>query len=346
MTARLEIRDVHQSFGAVVAVEALSLTVEPGEIVCLLGQSGCGKTTLLRVVAGLESPDRGSVLLGGRALVGPGLFLPPEQRGVGMVFQDYALFPHLTILENIRFGLSRLDPAKAQATALQALERVGLAHAANDYPHTLSGGQQQRVALARALAPRPGLLLMDEPFSNLDQRLRERVRGQTMELLRENGATGLVVTHDPVEAMLIADRIALMQQGRLVQMGAPEDLYERPGTLFAARYFCDLNEIPGVVRSARASTALGDFDAPGLTDGPCVVCIRPQALSFGAQGREAVTINRRFIGEAQLIACAVEGLAAPLEARLPPGGAPVAGGSVRLSVAASGVLVFPAPGRG
>jgi iron(III) transport system ATP-binding protein len=196
MTARLEIRHVHQSFGAVVAVEALSLTVEPGEIVCLLGQSGCGKTTLLRVVAGLESPDRGSVLLGGRALVGPGLFLPPEQRGVGMVFQDYALFPHLTILENIRFGLSRLDPAKAQATALQALERVGLAHAANDYPHTLSGGQQQRVALARALINRPVLILADEPTANLDDVQAKRAVDLLRARAQASGATLLIATHD------------------------------------------------------------------------------------------------------------------------------------------------------
>ncbi len=342
MTARLDIIDIHQSFGAVTAVQGFSLAVEPGEIVCLLGQSGCGKTTLLRVVAGLEVPDRGRVLLGARELVGPGHFMPPEQRGVGMMFQDYALFPHLTILENIRFGLSRLEPAKAQAVALRALERVGLSHAANDYPHTLSGGQQQRVALARALAPRPGLLLMDEPFSNLDQRLRERVRGDTMALLRESAATGLVVTHDPVEAMLIADRIALMQHGLMVQMGAPEELYERPATLFAARYFCDLNEIPGEVRAGRASCALGMFDAPGVADGPCVVCIRPQAISFGAEGVEAVTLNRRFIGEARLVACAVEGLAAPLELRLAPGEGPTQGERVRLRIEAAGALVFAA----
>ncbi len=342
MTARLDIIDIHQSFGAVTAVDGFSLTVAPGEIVCLLGQSGCGKTTLLRVVAGLEVPDQGRVLLGERELVGPGHFMPPEQRGVGMMFQDYALFPHLTILDNIRFGLSRLEPAKARAVALQALERVGLSHAANDYPHVLSGGQQQRVALARALAPRPGLLLMDEPFSNLDQRLRERVRGDTMALLRESGATGLVVTHDPVEAMLIADRIALMLNGRLVQMGAPEELYEHPRTLFAARYFCDLNEIPGEVVSGWASTALGMFDAAGVADGPCVVCIRPQALSFGAEGVDAVTLNRRFIGEARLVACAVEGLAAPLEVRLPPGEGPTPGARVRLRIEAAGALVFPA----
>ena len=346
MTARLEIQDLRHSYGDVLALDGVTLTVEPGEILCLLGQSGCGKTTLLRVVAGLESPDSGAVRLGGRALVGPDLFTPPERRGVGMVFQDYALFPHLTILENVRFGLARLDRAKAQAEAMQALERVGLTHAASDYPHMLSGGQQQRVALARALAPQPGLLLMDEPFSNLDQRLREQVRGQTMALLRESGATGLVVTHDPVEAMLIADRIALLQQGRLVQLGAPEELYERPRTLFAARYFCDLNEIPGEIRDGRAQTALGVFDAPGLADGACVVGIRPQAFSFGDKGLEAVVLNRRFTGEAQLVGCSVEGLSAPLEARIAPGHGPAPGERVRLGVAAAGVLVFPASVQG
>jgi iron(III) transport system ATP-binding protein len=336
----LEMIGLRQQFGATVAVADVSLSAFPGEILCLLGHSGCGKTTLLRAAAGLEQPDAGVVRLNGRDVVRPGLFVPPEQRGVGMMFQDYALFPHLSVLDNVRFGLTRLPAAKAHTVAMEALVRVGLAHYAHDYPHVLSGGQQQRVALARALAPHPEILLMDEPFSNLDQRMRERIRDETMALLREKGTTALVVTHDPAEAMLISDRVALMEMGHIVQIGTPGELYRRPATLFAARYFCDLNEVTGEIVDGRVETVLGTFSAEGLRDGRCVVCIRPQAVVLVGQGIAATVERNRFTGEADLLTFRPQGLDGVLEARLPPGTGPEPGSQAHLAIDPSGVMVF------
>ncbi|MBX9760976.1 MAG: ABC transporter ATP-binding protein [Beijerinckiaceae bacterium] len=344
VAASLDIQGVRLAFGGTLAVDDVSLSVQPGQTVCLLGHSGCGKTTLLRIVAGLERPTGGRVLLDGREVTGPGGFVPPEQRGVGLMFQDYALFPHLTILENVMFGLGRLPGAKARAVAEGALARVGLAKYAGDYPHMLSGGEQQRVALARALAPQPGVLLMDEPFSNLDQRMRERIREETMGLLREKGATALVVTHDPVEAMMIADRIALMRGGRIVQTGAPEELYERPASLFVARFFCDLNEFEAPAVGGRIETPLGVFPAPdGIDDGPCVVCLRPASVKVVADGAGAasgVVISLRFLGESDLVTVAVDGLPEPLLIRAPARTGPKPGERVGLEALHSHALVF------
>ncbi|HEY8580483.1 MAG TPA: ABC transporter ATP-binding protein [Beijerinckiaceae bacterium] len=341
--ASLELHHLRQAFGATLAVDDVSLTVAPGEIVCLLGHSGCGKTTLLRMVAGLERPSAGRIVLDGREIASPKRFTPPEQRGVGMMFQDYALFPHLTIRDNVLFGLTALPAAKARAIADEALARVGLARYADDYPHMLSGGEQQRVALARALAPHPAILLMDEPFSNLDQRMRERIREETTALLREKGATALLVTHDPVEAMLIADRIALMRAGRIVQVGRAEELYERPNSLFAARFFCDLNEIDAEARDGRVETPLGVFPAPATGDGACVVCVRPRGLRQSEDGAPAVVASRRFIGEADLVQVRVEGAPRLLQMRLPPGEGPRPGDALRVAADPSQTLVF---GRG
>lgn len=342
--ASLDIQHVRQVFGSTLAVDDVSLVVRPGETVCLLGHSGCGKTTLLRIVAGLERPTAGKVILAGREVAGPGAFIPPEQRGVGLMFQDYALFPHLTILDNVMFGLARMPGAKARAIAEAALSRVGLAKYAGDYPHMLSGGEQQRVALARALAPQPGILLMDEPFSNLDQRMRERIREETMGLLHEKGATALVVTHDPVEAMMIADRIVLMRSGRIVQSGTPEELYEAPASLFAARFFCDLNEIEAVARDGRAETPLGAFAAPAdAPNGPCTVCLRPSALQIVPPGKGdavGVVIRRRFLGDSNLIVAQVDGLGAPLMLKASPGVAPMPSESIGVHVTHGQALVF------
>ena len=343
--ASLDIQGVRQVFGGTLAVDDVSLAVRPGQTMCLLGHSGCGKTTLLRVVAGLERPTAGRVLLDGREVSGPGVFVPPEQRGVGLMFQDYALFPHLTILENVMFGLARLPAAKARAIAEAALSRVGLAKYAGDYPHMLSGGEQQRVALARALAPQPGILLMDEPFSNLDQRMRERIREETMGLLREKGATALVVTHDPVEAMTISDRIALMRGGRIVQTGTPEDLYERPSSLFVARFFCDLNEIKAQAKGGRIETPLGVFPAPdGFPDGPCVVCLRPTSarpVREGSGDASGTVTSLRFLGESDLVSVAVDGLPDPLMIRAPARTGPRPGERIGVETPHSHALVFP-----
>lgn len=260
--AGLSFENVSQVYGATRALDGVSLTVAPGEIICLLGHSGCGKTTLLRVAAGVETPSDGRVFLDDIEVSGPKTLLPPEERGTGLMFQDYALFPHLTILENVAFGLRDLPSRDAKASALRALARVGLEAKAGAYPDILSGGEQQRVALARSIAPRPGVLLMDEPFSNLDRRMRDAIREETIAILREMGATTIVVTHDPEEAMRIADRIVLMRSGRIVQVGHAEAIYRAPVDLFAARFFCDFNEIDGLSKDRTVTTPIGVFPAP------------------------------------------------------------------------------------
>ena len=284
----LAVEDVACRFGRVLALDGVSLEVRPGEVMALLGDSGCGKSTLLRIVAGLERPTRGRVLLDGHLVAGPGVAVPPEARGVGLMFQDYALFPHLTVAENIRFGLAGRPPAAREA-AESLLDQVGLSARADAYPQTLSGGEQQRVALVRALAPGPRLLLLDEPFSNLDRRMRDRVREDTVALLRRTGTTALLVTHDPEEALAVASRIALMRRGRLVQVGTGEALYRRPTSLFAARFLADAVEIPARIGNGRAETPLGPVPAPGFAEGAVVrVCLRPEAVGVGPDGRAHV----------------------------------------------------------
>jgi iron(III) transport system ATP-binding protein len=348
--ASLSIENVRHTFGATPVLDDVSLSVSAGEVVTLLGHSGCGKTTMLRIAAGLERPNAGRVILAGREVTGPSVFVPPEQRGVGLMFQDYALFPHLTILDNVTFGLSRRPPEEARATASRALERVGLANYAKDYPHMLSGGEQQRVALARALAPSPGILLMDEPFSNLDQRTREAIREETMGLLREQNTTVVLVTHDPIEAMSLADRIALMRKGRIMQIGTPEELYRQPHSMFAARYFCDLNELEGQADGNVVSCAAGRFVLTReIADGPCIVCIRPQAIALVVAGVEPLTgeiLSRRFLGDSEMTSIAIENVAKPLHARLQTGYSAAPGEKVGVKIDPAGVLAFPKTGDG
>ena len=340
----LDLENLALKFGGTEVLEGVSLGVNAGEVVTLLGHSGCGKTTMLRIAAGLERPQVGRVLLAGREVTGPAVFVPPEQRGVGLMFQDYALFPHLTILGNVMFGLLGKPLEDARTAARQALARVGLAAYENDYPHMLSGGEQQRVALARALAPSPGILLMDEPFSNLDQRTREAIREETMALLREQKTTVLLVTHDPIEAMAIADRIALMRAGKIVQIGAPEELYCHPGSLFAARYFCDFNELDGTAQNNVVTCAAGRFalETP-VADGPCTVCIRPQSISLVAEGITTLNgevLTRRFLGDADMVTFAIEGAAKPLHARLRAGYGAAPGERAGIKIDPAGVLAF------
>lgn len=287
-SAVLWMEDITHDFGKLRAVDGVSIDVQPGEVVCLLGPSGCGKSTLLRIAAALEELQHGRVLINGQDMrLSSGRIVPPEQRSVGLMFQDSALFPHLSVLENVSFGLNRLPARERRECALHFLDKLGMADLAERYPHMLSGGQQQRVALARALAPGPKLMLLDEPFSALDARLRDRIRDDTLHLLKSAGAGTLLVTHDPEEALFMADRIALMREGRILQMDRPVDLYCRPSNPFVASFFGELNRLEGVVRNGQVDTPLGKVDAPGLAEGtPALVMIRPEGLRVVTLGLE------------------------------------------------------------
>jgi iron(III) transport system ATP-binding protein len=254
----IELRQAARRFGDRVALDGVSFGLEEGEIGCLLGPSGCGKTTALRCIAGFETLDAGEVRSRGRLLAGPGVNVPPHERGIGLVFQDHALFPHLTARGNVEFGLQRLARTERRQRAGELLEMVGLADCMESYPAELSGGQQQRVALARALAPRPSTVLLDEPFASLDVALRERLVGELRALLKSLGATALVVTHDQQDAFALADRVGLLRAGRLEQWGAPYDLYHRPGTRFAAEFVGQASFLPACCEgSGLLQTELG-----------------------------------------------------------------------------------------
>lgn len=271
---------ISHKFDSIAVVDDVSLEVGPGEILCLLGPSGCGKTTTLRIAAGLERVQRGEVHLAGRLAGSPSFHLPPEKRNIGMVFQDYALFPHLNVLENVTFGLVGENEANRRRTAMALLERLGMERYAAVYPHRLSGGEQQRVALARALAPRPAVMLMDEPFANLDVRLRDAIRDDTMALLHDEAAAAIMVTHDPYEAMRMADRIALMNNGRIVQIGEPADFHHHPASRFAATFFREMNVLQAEINSkGHVVTPLGACPAPaGRSHGEVEVVVPPEAL--------------------------------------------------------------------
>jgi iron(III) transport system ATP-binding protein len=250
MSALLTLDHIHCRYGSTDVFRDLSLAVDPGSIACLLGPSGCGKTTALRAIAGFEDVHAGSITLDGRVLSKPGTMLPPEQRQVGMVFQDYALFPHLTVAQNIAFGLHTLPKAEQEQRTRNLLALIRMEQYADVWPHQLSGGQQQRVALARALAPRPKLLLLDEPFSNLDTELRRALSLEVRQILKQHGTTAILVTHDQSEAFNVADVIGVMDQGQLQQWGTPQALYHRPATPFVATFVSQGQFIPGVLRSA------------------------------------------------------------------------------------------------
>jgi iron(III) transport system ATP-binding protein len=286
---------VSKRFGAVRAVEAASLEVGKGELVALLGPSGCGKTTLLRLIAGFEAPDEGAVRLGDEVVAGAGAgWVPPERRHVGMVFQDYALFPHLSVSGNVGFGLPRRGRA---ARVAEALELVGLARHAGRYPHELSGGQQQRVALARALAPQPSVVLLDEPWSNIDPLLRASMRDELAAILRGAGVTVLLVTHEQEEAFSLADRVALMREGEIVQTGAPEEIYYGPATRWAAEFVGAANVLPGHVEGGLVETLVGRFPAPNGDRGDVEVLVRPELLELAVDpAGDGEVVCREFRG--------------------------------------------------
>ena len=290
------LRDVGKRFGATRAVESTTLAVERGELFAVLGPSGCGKTTLLRLIAGFERPDSGCVEVGGEMVAGPGCFVAPERRRIGMVFQDYALFPHLRVADNVAFGLSRgwrrrgdLDPR-----AQRALELVSLQHKASRFPHELSGGERQRVALARALAPEPAVVLLDEPFSSLDASLRAGLRRELELILREAEATAVLVTHDQEEALSLADRVAVMREGRVVQTGSAEEVYYRPLDRWTAQFVGEVNVLRGLADSVGVATELGFFDLALPADpGVIRVAVRPEQLELRPDEDGNATIDDR-----------------------------------------------------
>lgn len=306
----LRLTGVWHSYGKVAALRGVDVQLRAGELVCLLGPSGCGKTTVLRIAAGLEALQRGKVEIAGRLVAGDGLDLPPEERHVGLVFQDYALFPHLNVKDNVAFGLRHLGSTERAARIASALEQVGMSGYERTYPHQLSGGQQQRVALARALAPKPKVMLLDEPFSGLDSQLRNQVRDQTLHLLKESGAATLMVTHDPEEAMFMADRVILMRDGLVAQEGPPTQLYMRPESAFVASFFGEVNRLQGVVRDGRVTTPLGELDASKLGEGQDVdILIRPEAMTLvpgTSEGIFAKVLAARMLGRSSLIHLSVE----------------------------------------
>ncbi|WP_342237041.1 ABC transporter ATP-binding protein [Inquilinus sp. OTU3971] len=342
----LTLERICRSFGTVRALDGVSLSIAPGEIVCLVGRSGCGKSSLLRIVAGVDAPDSGRILLDGAEIAGPGGFVEPEDRNIGFMFQDYALFPHLSVEENVAFGLKRLPREAARARAAEVIGRIGIAALAGRYPHTLSGGEQQRVALARALAPKPIILLMDEPFSNLDRGLREQVREETIATLRALGTTAIMVTHDPEEALSAGDRVVLMQKGRIVQVGTGYEIYDHPNSLYAAEFLCSLNRIAGTVRDGRVETPLGTFPAPTtLPEGSAAVaCIRPQALSLSRPGAglPGRIVSISFLGEIEQLSIEVEGFPDMLRLRTTSRIDVRPGEPIAVSVDPGSVLVFAA----
>jgi iron(III) transport system ATP-binding protein len=292
--AMILLESASKRFGAIQAVERADLEVGRGEFVALLGPSGCGKTTLLRLIAGFEAPDEGAVRIGGKIVAGPA-WVAPEHRNVGMVFQDYALFPHLTVAANVGYGLAR-DRRAERVTEVLAL--VGLSGFGERYPHELSGGQQQRVALARALAPGPSVVLLDEPWSNIDSLLRASMRDELAAILRAAGVTVLLVTHDREEAFSVADRIALMRAGTIIQSGTPEDVYFDPITMWAGQFVGAANLVPGTLADGRVETPLGRFAAPNGTPAARVrVLVRPELLELRPDANgEGEVVAREFRG--------------------------------------------------
>jgi iron(III) transport system ATP-binding protein len=333
-------------FGALTVVDGLDLEAHEGELLALLGPSGCGKTTTLRLIAGFEEPDAGTIEIGGRVVAraadGRVWSEPPEARRVGMVFQDYALFPHLDVAGNVGFGLPRRNRERRIAAALAT---VGLADLGARMPAELSGGQQQRVALARALAPNPAVILLDEPFSNLDAELRATVRTEVRQILAEAGATALLVTHDQEEALSLADRVAVMWDGRIVQTASPEELYHRPVNRTVASFVGDAQFIPGQGEGRRIATELGLAPAVGTAHGPVDVMLRPESLRLTpARDGDAVipngtVLSRLFYGHDQLLTVRLD-TGRELQARIGAYGGIRPGDRVQASVRGA-ALAFP-----
>ncbi|MDX2242715.1 MAG: ABC transporter ATP-binding protein [Leptolyngbyaceae cyanobacterium bins.302] len=333
------------------AVNAVSFSLQPGDILGLLGSSGCGKTTLLRMIAGFERPQQGSITLNGEKVAGTGIWIPPEQRDVGMVFQDYALFPHLTVAKNVSFGLvnqgrkgaRRFTTKQIQDLTAAAIAVVGLSGLEQRYPHELSGGQQQRVALARALAPRPALILLDEPLSNLDVQVRLRLREEIRTVLKTTGTSAIFVTHDQEEALSISDWVAVMKQGQIEQIDRPEDIYLEPTSRFVAEFVTQANFLPATLNGSTWKTEVGCFPSPALpSPSPTAdLMIRQEDLHLEPDEAAPVVIrDRQFLGREHRY-CLVTPSGQELHAlSTNPNLIPI-GTRVRLSVAETALRIFP-----
>lgn len=355
---RLETRNLTRRYDGRVVVADVSLRVMPGQVTCLLGPSGCGKSTTLRMIAGVEMQDAGEIHVDGDLVCDTVFRVPPERRHIGLMFQDFALFPHLSVAQNVAFGLTGDKVAKAVRVS-ELLDRVGLSQYHAAYPHELSGGEQQRVALARALAPRPRIMLMDEPFSGLDNRLRDGIRDETLDILREEDTAVLLVTHEPEEAMRMADEIALMRDGRIVQQGAPYNVYNAPVDRSAMAFFSEINVIRGTVRGALTDTPFGQFLAPGVPDGGEVeIVIRPQhiKIDFDRQGSgpnptsqdgtpaRGIVERARFIGSESLVEFRMDHDGSLLKATVPNVFLPKPGKPLWLTIRRDRCFVFPTDG--
>lgn len=303
-SAAVAVRGVRKAFGETPVLNGVDLDVPAGTVVALLGPSGCGKTTLLRAIAGLERPDAGTIAAGDRTLAGPGVHVPPEKRRVGMVFQDWALFPHLTVAGNVGFGLPKAE--RGSRRVYETLEMVGLGGLADRLPSTLSGGQQQRVALARALACRPAVILLDEPFSNLDASLRHQIRLEVQRLLSDLGVTSLFVTHQQEEAFVVGQEVAVMLDGLVVQQGAPATLYENPATIEVARFVGDANFLRGSAKGDKATTCIGPIPLDAEHWSEVTVMVRPEQVGT-YPGDEGTVEHVEFYGHDSIYLVALDG---------------------------------------
>jgi iron(III) transport system ATP-binding protein len=331
-------RGVEKRFGDVRAVDGVDLALGRGQVLALLGPSGCGKTTLLRLIAGFESPESGEIVLGDRVLNAPSRFVAPEKRRVAMVFQEFALFPHLDVAGNIAFGLPR--GAHRRDRVGQLLTLVGLEGLDARMPHQLSGGQQQRVALARALASDPELILLDEPFSNLDPSTRHRVRAEVKQLIRSVGITAVFVTHDQEEALSLAEQVGVMIAGRLLQIGTPAEIYARPVTRSVAEFVGGANVLPGRVVGSTVEYELGRLPAPPALTGRVDVLLRAESLMLDEQGVEADVLSVEYYGHDQLLTARLPS-GAVVRVRLLAAPPMVEGARVRLGTRGD-ALVLPA----
>lgn len=335
---KIELTRARVTYGPVVALAGLDLTVAPGEWLGLVGPSGSGKTSALRALAGFERLAAGRITLGD-TLADARRHPPPEKRGLGFVFQEFALFPHLTVAGNVAFGLTRLPRAARAARVAEVLARVELTPLAHRLPATLSGGQQQRVALARALAPRPPVLLMDEPFGSLDPALRERVRGRVVEALRAEGTTVVFISHDLDEAFATADRLALLRAGELIQHGPPEALYREPASAFAAGFFGPVNLVDGLADGAHVTTPLGRLPLTRPATGPVRAVIRPHMLRLAPDGVPARITTRSYRGHELALTVTCAGL--DLRVTAPADDPARPGDAVHLTVTAPVATVPP-----